>query len=352
MYQKYIDNWREYTNYPDFWIYNKLYEKSCSLWVLHHQRQDNIKILYDNDNNPYAQDMEYNVNDSIEEHDKKYKRITLDDIKQTNGWAESEYIIIVDQEGLSFTWTTHHPNIYVIDSVFPSSDNRLISFFWWFWMVYEVYKYQHVKLLGYYKKSSTALFDCLLGNVREHRDFVYNKIYSNDIQKYFILNYNGATHSGINIKSWNSGLLRIYRKDNSNFCANQSCFIPKEIYDNSFYSIITETRCDQHFLTEKTAKPLLSKRLFIVFGKQHTLRNLQKIGYQTFGDVIDESYDNIEDDNLRWEMAFAQVIFLINQDPYDIYKAITHVIDHNKQHFIDTYNTTTVESLVMSILDK
>lgn len=347
-YKNHIDNWREYTNYPDFWLHNKLYEKSCSLWVMYHQPSDDISVVYDIDGNPSA-----NHDDEIIVEDDT--RISLDEIKQSSGWVDSKYIIIVDQEGLCVDWTKHHPNIYVIDSSFPSNDDRFISFFWWFWLVYQVYdNNNNNNIIDHDKKDTFTMFDSLLGHKRKHRDFVYNKIYENNIRKYFILNYENAIFDKRDNKHWHSCDLPLhsYKDDNPNFLANISCFLPTDIYNKSFYSIITETRYDEYFLTEKTAKPLLSLRLFIFFGKQYTLRNLRKIGYRTFGDVIDESYDDVEDDYTRWKLAFDQVLYLLKQNPHIIYKKIDSIVQHNKQHFISTYNTTSIETLVMCVLDK
>jgi hypothetical protein len=46
------------------------------------------------------------------------------------------------------------------------------------------------------------------------------------------------------------------------------------------------------FLTEKTARCLASGKPFVLFSGPGSLKTLQKFGFQTFSDVIDESYDN------------------------------------------------------------
>ena len=45
------------------------------------------------------------------------------------------------------------------------------------------------------------------------------------------------------------------------------------------------------FLTEKTSKCLLTAKPFVLMSGPGSLKNLQKIGFTTYGSVIDESYD-------------------------------------------------------------
>jgi hypothetical protein len=120
--------------------------------------------------------------------------------------------------------------------------------------------------------------------------------------------------------------------------AHAASFIPYNIYNQTWYTIVAETRATSPvFVTEKTARPLLSKRLFVMFGSRGCLSALRSQGFETFGDVIDESYDNIEDNDTRWNQAWKQVDYLLTQDPKLIYQKISSVIDHN-YNLISTTN--------------
>jgi hypothetical protein len=99
--------------------------------------------------------------------------------------------------------------------------------------------------------------------------------------------------------------------------------IPTEIYQRSWYTIVSETMAEKsNYITEKTAKPLFEKRLFVVFGAQGLLGRLHELGYQTFDSVIDESYDLEPDNTKRWTMAFEQVLKLAQADHQAIYDQI------------------------------
>jgi hypothetical protein len=114
--------------------------------------------------------------------------------------------------------------------------------------------------------------------------------------------------------------------------------VPVNIYNQSYYSLVAESASSNRFsfFTEKTAKPILAKRPFIYFSGQGYLRNLRKLGFRTFGPVIDESYDDIDDPVERWEKAWAQVIKLCQMPPPTVIAELGEILRHNHDHFIKT----------------
>lgn len=74
----------------------------------------------------------------------------------------------------------------------------------------------------------------------------------------------------------------------------------------SAINIVTETRYTTPliYISEKTIKPLMCMRPFIIAGPPYTLRLLKKFGFKTFGDFWDESYDDELDHAKRLEMVY------------------------------------------------
>ena len=76
-------------------------------------------------------------------------------------------------------------------------------------------------------------------------------------------------------------------------------------YDNLIF-IVTETLfsgdMNNLFLTEKTFKPISLQMPFIVIGQPGTLARLKDLGYKTFGDFWDESYDQELNPLIRMKM--------------------------------------------------
>ena len=68
------------------------------------------------------------------------------------------------------------------------------------------------------------------------------------------------------------------------------------LFKKSLISVITETNCiDKNiFHTEKTFKAIANKHPFIIVAPSQTLASLRKMGYKTFSDYFDESYDEEE----------------------------------------------------------
>ena len=101
--------------------------------------------------------------------------------------------------------------------------------------------------------------------------------------------------------------------------------------------MIVETHINNLFLTEKTFKPILNLQPFVIVGASGSLQLLHELGYKTFGDYIDESYDNIEDPEQRLKQCLHTVEQISRMshsehmvDQHDMRK----ILLHNQQHFL------------------
>jgi hypothetical protein len=67
-------------------------------------------------------------------------------------------------------------------------------------------------------------------------------------------------------------------------------------YQDSYLNLVTESRLENiGFLTEKIYKPIRAGQLFLVQGPPGAVNHLRTIGFDTFDDYIDHSYDTVED---------------------------------------------------------
>lgn len=90
-----------------------------------------------------------------------------------------------------------------------------------------------------------------------------------------------------------------------------------QYYLDTYFSIVTETNFYQEygpglFLSEKVFKPVGKKHPFLVLGRPHTLKKFNEIGYRSFSEIIDESYDNETDDRKRMQMVVNETKRLSN----------------------------------------
>ena len=111
---------------------------------------------------------------------------------------------------------------------------------------------------------------------------------------------------------------------------------PKDI--DAFWHIVTETvfYYDKLHLTEKIFKPIVSKQPFMLLAAPGNLAYLKSYGFKTFDSVIDESYDSIQDNDLRTEAVISQLHWYCNLAPSektDVIKQLEPIIQHNFDHF-------------------
>ncbi len=94
-------------------------------------------------------------------------------------------------------------------------------------------------------------------------------------------------------------------------------------YADSWFSLVIETDVSDrlHRITEKPFKPLLSLHPFIVLGSCGSLRLIREFGFQTFGELFDESYDQEPDMRTRLEMVYEQLVRLCRMDEDDLARA-------------------------------
>jgi hypothetical protein len=113
-------------------------------------------------------------------------------------------------------------------------------------------------------------------------------------------------------------------------------------FQSNFYKkigldVVTETVFDYPYpcITEKTLRPIGSKRMFIVVGAHGILSMLKSKGFKTFDDIIDESYDSIIDPCKRFRAVVDAVESFIS---LDLEKIRQYYID-NQQKFEHNFQT-------------
>jgi hypothetical protein len=129
--------------------------------------------------------------------------------------------------------------------------------------------------------------------------------------------------------------------------------IPIQVFNDTAHSIVAETDHDNtlSFFSEKTAKPLIARRMFVAFSGYKFLHNLRNQGFLTFCDIIDESYDLIENSQERYRAAFDQVRRLCDMDQLEVYNTVKGVLEHNHQHIMNTNWTQFAADTIQNRLD-
>jgi hypothetical protein len=248
----------------------------------------------------------------------------------------------------------HRPNVYWCQPGFVNDrddmDSQLIYWGDWFKTTTQLYKKLPDVLdnLKPYQPKS-RMFDALLGSPKPHRTFVAEAVQKHGLQDQFVLTYGGEwkdndfyaedyfiwepgcepEHKIIGTADW----VRYHGQQ-----CHLSQVIPQQVYNNTAYSIVAETDHDNtlSFFSEKTAKVMIARRLFVAFSGYKFLHNLRRLGFQTFDSVIDESYDLIQDDTARYTAAFEQIKYLCSVPQQQILDKIRPVLEHNHNLIMNT----------------
>jgi len=264
------------------------------------------------------------------------------------------------------TINEHDNCLYFVNGMINSlSDNEnVISCIWWFNKVTDFYKnldFNYFEDMTPYMQKD-FYFDFLPGIPKKERLHIANLIEnSNCKEKIFLApffnseNWQDVVVNYHDYCFWEKGIELI--TNNYNRCKffgqeiPVSVIIPKKIYNKTSYSIVTETvnDFDQVFISEKTAKAILAKRLFVMFGSRYQLKTLHKLGFKTFDGIIDERYDEVFVQEERILSAFQQVEKLCELPQKEILEKIRPIVEHNYNLLIN-YNFYDI--IVEKILEK
>jgi hypothetical protein len=197
--------------------------------------------------------------------------------------------------------------------------------------------------------SKPFLFDVLLGARRPHRDFVMLALDHEKLLNTSIVTYRDIFLGNV-VNHQSEEFANMYPDVKLKFPYvsphlnpdwevlpelknNISYLVPTEIYKRCYYSVIAETLGTgwTFFFSEKSAKAMFAGRLFVAFSNANYLKNLRELGFETFGDVIDESYDSDVLDFSRFSRTVDQLKQLAKQDPQTVLTKIDAKLEHNRQ---------------------
>jgi hypothetical protein len=114
-----------------------------------------------------------------------------------------------------------------------------------------------------------------------------------------------------------------------------------EHFDDAYCHLVLETLYDAEqsggtFITEKTFKPIRHAQPFVIFGTADSLATLKKLGYKTFDDVLDNSYDSESDNTQRFIKTLNTLQRLNDSDLHEFYVSCKEQVMHNQELFLNS----------------
>jgi len=100
-------------------------------------------------------------------------------------------------------------------------------------------------------------------------------------------------------------------------------------YAQSWFTVVTETEMFPRpsRITEKTMRALVNFHPFLVLGNPHALKAVRALGFQTFEEVFDESYDEVLEPRERFEQVYQQTKRLMLADEAELQAMEARVAD-------------------------
>jgi len=180
-------------------------------------------------------------------------------------------------------------------------------------------------------KKKSYQYMCLNGIPKYYRRNTYN--YLNTLEHNSVLTLNGITNT--ELLSYNS-----YDWNNiKNFVAL------KDIYFSTPVNIITESLYNEPsgIISEKSLMAFASLQLPIFISHKGIIQDVKKYGFDTFDDILDNSYDSLPND-IRWKEAIDRNKHILNGN-YD-YEMLLPRLQSNQDHLLNNYLDLLEENLI------
>jgi hypothetical protein len=141
-------------------------------------------------------------------------------------------------------------------------------------------------------------FCALIGKKKHWRSQLINKIFQSNLENNFI-SYEGQRLGKFHIEDiFAKEEYDSYKPYLENDFFSISSSIPINIFSSTSFCLVAETNMynfEEFHLTEKTIKCLSTGMPFVMASSFRFLKNLKKLGFKTYDELWDESYDDICD---------------------------------------------------------
>ena len=120
-------------------------------------------------------------------------------------------------------------------------------------------------------------------------------------------------------------------------CGWGEIYLKASLYNDTYFSLVGETvfAYPYSFRTEKIWKPVAIGHPWIAAANYGFYRDMHKLGFKTFGHVIDESFDLIDNNRDRLNRIVTVVKDLCQQDLAEFLKECYTTCKYNQQHLVE-----------------
>lgn len=215
------------------------------------------------------------------------------------------------------------------------------------------------KEIQYKQTHDIKTFNCLQKRPRPHRSWFFLELYKAGLLNSGLVSTNDFDYVLLEGRQPDPVLLQEARSilpllinDTPNNVKDDSFYINRirhDICQDTWVSVVSEPifadTDSSIFISEKTFKPIACMHPFIILGGKGSLAKLRDIGYKTFGNFINEEYDELP--------TFERMTAIINilkqidaiEDKLSWYKSMQSILEHNYNLFHSKKNARPAASV-------
>lgn len=249
-------------------------------------------------------------------------------------WALPEDMIMQDLDELKDLLIDTDTNLYVLfgtcetesghffKKVYPQKNFKILN-----WPTYFIHriKYDIINSFDEFKH----LFSNLNYIPHNHRCALMDELYGANLFDYGRISWNliDEEYSRYNFKYWKQEII-----DLDGFLEGKKNFT-NSFYetDDSLITIVTESTTKAMFFTEKSFKPIMSERPFLILGYKGQNLELKKYGFELFDEIFNYEFDMC-DSVIDRAKGIVQNLLNLKDENYNLlYNKVSEKIKHNKE---------------------
>lgn len=172
-----------------------------------------------------------------------------------------------------------------------------------------------------------------------HRCLFIDMLHKHNLQDFGFVTWHDYQGNFYNyeFKHWQPTKLKIEEGMDVTNDDDFKLFKPPAQFQESLFSVICESTEDIIFVTEKTFMPIYHKRPFLIFGAKNTHSFLKKYNFRLFDEIIDYSFDSVDDTAVRYNMTMVELKKICDMDPYYLLDLLMPKIEHNYKNMLTIF---------------
>ena len=257
-------------------------------------------------------------------------------------------VTFLDSKNIDYLFVNGACGDYALNYRFDFKKFRHKFTHWETFFAYSVYNVFQ-QSVGHNKKI-TKLFTSLNNRAHDFRKMFIDQMYNFDLFNHGYISWNDIdAETGYSFKYWKPE--RMLLSDRTNAYTQDFFKLPTTEFKDSLFSLIAESTMDAIFTTEKTYIAILHRRPFLIFGAPNANLYMKTLGFKLFENIIDYSFDTIDDDTERCKQYMQQVKNLTTCNLNELKNEVIPIVNYNFDNFNKMIATnSTVPAIVKELV--